>query len=451
MKSEYVLLCSPYRYNNVLSNEVNKQFIEKELINIMMPGVNIVTRNMIKTMLEENYGIVDYSSLKNEIDNLEKGNYYAIKLEKLSAFIDAISTPSVKDFYTALNELTNSSTIKGFDDCRIIDVLTKSYAARLITKPQFDEIFTKQTERIKNNYQTWEQYLASCVLGKLLQFVDASNTITSDYEYVTDIYSFCIAPTNVFSYGTFWLNHDLTNLTVLLEKILPAETKNIKSLQNLVNYNDKIPSLNAPSNELIAYFDETYTDTNLIDYDRFNYLNKLAEYVLWEPLVANNLEWMITEKNLKEQDALLLPSEFASYYSASEFWSNYNKYTELHEEHIFAMFKGVFNINVIFTEKAVYTFKKKLFGKPELIKINWDQVNFNTALDLELGTCEIRFDKQLIFDVYPAINDINLNDNVLNSLNSQERKAIEIEWQQKMNDFLKNISKRISEFKQNNI
>ncbi|WP_153048470.1 DUF1266 domain-containing protein, partial [Streptococcus suis] len=95
------------------------------------------------------------------------------------SFIDGIGTPDVKDFYLSLNSLTGSQLIKGFDDCRIIDVLTKSYAARLITKEEFEELFTKQTERIKNSYQTWEQYLASCVMGKLLQYVPSSETITS--------------------------------------------------------------------------------------------------------------------------------------------------------------------------------------------------------------------------------------------------------------------------------
>ena len=79
-------------------------------------------------------------------------------------------------------------------------MLTKSYASRLITKEQFEEFFTEQTVRIENSYQSWEQYLASCVLGKLLQFVPNSETITSVEDYTVDVYSFCIAPTNVFSY-----------------------------------------------------------------------------------------------------------------------------------------------------------------------------------------------------------------------------------------------------------
>nr|WP_241635383.1 DUF1266 domain-containing protein [Fusobacterium gastrosuis] len=446
MQSEYVLLCSPYRYNSVLANPVNKKFVEKELMSVIMPGVNITTRNMLQTMLETNYGITDYSSLKEEIDKLEDGRYHA--LEDVSSFIDGIGTPDVKDFYLSLNSLTGSQLIKGFDDCRIIDVLTKSYATRLITKEEFEELFTKQTERIKNSYQTWEQYLASCVMGKLLQYVPSSETITSVEEYVVDVYSFCIAPTNVFSYGTFWANHELANLTAFLENFLPEEiVKELKSVQNLVNYNDKIPGLNAPSNYLIAYFDEKYIDTKLIDTSRYEYLSNLADYVFWTPLVENNLEWLITEKNLKEQDTILLPAEFASYYSASEFWDCYKKYPELHNEHIFVMFKGVFSINVIFTEEAAYSFKKKLFGKAELARTPWNQVELNTSLDLEFKESRIHFDKKVISDVSPVISEICLNENTLSSLNSNERKALENEWQQKMNEFLKGIPQRIREFK----
>lgn len=448
MQSEYVLLCSPYRYNSILANPVNKKFVEKELMSVIMPGVNITTRNMLKTMLETNYDITNYVSLKKEIANLENGNYHALKLEEVSSFLNGIENPIVKEFYLSLNELTGSQIIQGFDDCRIIDILTKSYASRLITKEQFEEIFTKQTERIKNSYQTWEQYLASCVLGKLLQYVPDSETITGVEEYIEDIYSFCIAPTNVFSYGTFWVNHELANLTTLLENFLPEEiVKDLKSIQNLVNYNDKIPGLNAPSNNLIAYFDENYIDTNLIDTNCYKYLSELADYVFWTPLVENNLEWLITEKNLKEQDTILLPAEFASYYSASEFWDCYKKYPELHNEHIFAMFKGVFSINVIFTEEAAYSFKKKLFGKAELARTPWNQVELNTSLDLEFKESRIHFDKKVISDVSPVISEIGLNENTLSSLNSNERKALENEWQQKMNEFLKGIPQRIREFK----
>ncbi|MDY4010423.1 MAG: hypothetical protein SOY60_01955, partial [Fusobacterium gastrosuis] len=173
----------------------------------------------------------------------------------------------------------------------------------------------------------------------------------------------------------------------------------------------------------------------------------LADYVFWTPLVENNLEWLITEKNLKEQDTILLPAEFASYYSASEFWDCYKKYPELHNEHIFAMFKGVFSINVIFTEEAAYSFKKKLFGKAELARTPWNQVELNTSLDLEFKESRIHFDKKVISDVSPVISEIGLNENTLSSLNSNERKALENEWQQKMNEFLKGIPQRIREFK----
>ncbi|HEL2299546.1 TPA: DUF1266 domain-containing protein [Streptococcus suis] len=212
------------------------------------------------------------------------GRYHA--LEDVSSFIDGIANPDVKDFYLSLNSLTGSRTIQGFDDCRIIDVLTKSYAARLITKEEFEELFTKQTERIKNSYQTWEQYLASCVLGKLLQFVPSSETITSVEEYVVDVYSFCIAPTNVFSYGTFWANHELANLTALLENFLPEEiVKELKARQNRVDYKGEIPGLTVPSNDLLASLEGTSIDPTFIDYERYQYLSELADYVFGLPLL----------------------------------------------------------------------------------------------------------------------------------------------------------------------
>lgn len=448
MISEYVLLCSPYRYSSVFSGAVNKQCVEKELLSIVMAGVNITTRHMLKTMLETNYDITSCSSLKQEIANLENGHYHT--LDDVSLYIDEIDNPNARNCYLSLKELAGSRIIQGFDDCRIIDVLTKSFAARLITKEEFEEIFAVQTERIKNSYQTWEQYLASCVLGKLFQGVPDSKTITSVEEYIVDIYSFCIAPTNVFSYGTFWAGHELERLTALLEELLQEESvKEIKARQNLVHYNDKIPGLNAPSNALIASFDANYMDTNLIDADRYQYVSELAEYAFFAPLVSNNLEWMITEKSLKEQDTVLLPAEFESFYSAREFWDCYKKYPDLHKEYIFAMFKGIFSINVVLTQEAAYTFKKKLFGKSTLVRIPWEEVDLHATLDLEFNESKILFDKKVISEVTPVINEIGLNENTLSGLNSEERKAVEAEWTQKMNSFLSDIPKRIREFKIN--
>ncbi|HEL2245454.1 DUF1266 domain-containing protein [Streptococcus suis] len=446
MQSEYVLLCSPYRYSSVFANSVNRQFIEKELMSVVIPGVNIMTRGLLRTMLETNYGITDYSSLKEEIDKLEDGRYHA--LEDVSSFIDGIGTPDVKDFYLSLNSLTGSQLIKGFDDCRIIDVLTKSYAARLTTKEEFEELFTKQTERIKNSYQTWEHYLASCVLGKLLQFVPSSETITSVEEYVVDVYSFCIAPTNVFSYGTFWANHELANLTALLENFLPEEiVKELKARQDRVDYKGEIPGLTAPSNDLLASLEGTSIDPTFIDYERYQYLSELADYVFWTPLIENNLEWMVAEKNLQEQDTILLPKEYASLYSARVFWYHYPSYKELHEEHIFAMFEGTLSLNLIFTEEAVYTFKKKLFGKPVLVRIPWEQVELSSSLNLWMEESKIHFGKKTISNVSPVLSEIGLNSKAIDDLDSQERKALENEWQQKMNQFLEGIPQRIREFK----
>lgn len=444
MQSEYVLLCSPYRYSSVFTYPVNKTLIERELLGVVMSGTNILARNMLCTMLEKNYGITDYLSLKEQIEALEKGTYHAIK--DVDYFIHEMFEPATKELLLSLQALTHSRNLQGFDDCRIIDVLTKAFAANLITQKEFDELFSKQTERIKNSYHSWEQYLASCVLGKLLQFIPSSKTIVSVEEYVLDIYAFCIAPSNVFSYGTFWPNHKLEHLTAWLEKLLPKEkVLSLKSSQNPTK--DKIPGFNTPSNDLLYHFEENGLDANLIDEKRYAYLCELAKDVLWQPLVNHHLEWLITEKNLKEQDVLLLPTEFASLYSAREFWSYYAKYTELHQENIFAMFEATFGLNVLFTEEAAYTFKKKLFGKPTLVRIPWNEVSFSYSLDLDLES-KICFDKKPIIDVFPAISDIGLNEKILSSLSDQERTNLENEWKQKMQAFLEGIPQRIRAFKE---
>ncbi|HEL1799769.1 TPA: hypothetical protein TXU90_002274, partial [Streptococcus suis] len=57
------------------------------------------------------------------------------------------------------------------------------------------------------------------------------------------------------------------------------------------------------------------------------------------------------------------------------------------------------------------------------------------------------FGKKTISNVSPVLSEIGLNSKAIDDLDSQERKALENEWQQKMNQFLEGIPQRIREFK----
>lgn len=227
MVSEYVLLCAPYRFENRFVGQMSKELIETELLSVVLPNVNILTRQLVKRGLKKNFGIVNKETLETEIKALERGDYQAI-----DSVEEALQTWGIdEDVKTPLKELvtlTKDKGIQGFDDCRIIDTLTKAYAGKIITKEEFDALFEEHTNRIKNTYDSWEQYLASCVVGKLFQFARKSSTVVTQEEFVLATYGYCIAPVNAFSYASFWTNHNLENLGETLAKLIGFDFKQDK-------------------------------------------------------------------------------------------------------------------------------------------------------------------------------------------------------------------------------
>lgn len=439
MQSPYLLLASPYRFSSAFFQEVDKPLIDKELLSVVLPGTNAATRPLIKMGLEANYGITDQASLLQELGHLERGDYRTIT--NLEDFMRHQVTSDMASTYQELLDLAGGAGLSGFDDCRIIDTLSKAYAARLIDQASFNQIFTQQTQRIAGAYTSWEQYLASCVLGKLLQLLPASWSVTSHEEYLFAIYAFSVAPTPVFDFGDFWKNNDLTNLTKILETILGQDlVSEVKSQQKL-SIGTGLPGIDRPSDDLAAVLEDFYLDPKDIDLKRFRRISQLAEAVLWQPLVDQNLDWLISEKNGKEQDVLLLPQEFASYESAKWFWQNYPKYQDLHDEKIFAMLDGTFSLNAILTEKGIYQFKKKFFGKPSRLFTPWSDVEWNVNVDSNMGTCVISLGKKKVFDVFVSFDDLDFT--------VAQRQAFDEKWTQQMTNYLKSIPQRLQSNQEN--
>lgn len=447
MKSPYLLLASPYRFSSAFFQEVDKPLIDKELLSVVLSGTNAATRPLIKMGLQANYGITDQASLLQELERLERGDYRTIT--DLEDFMSNQVASAMAPTYQALLDLAGAAGLGGFDDCRIIDTLTKAYAARLIDQTSFDQIFAQHTQRIAASYTSWEQYLASCVLGKLLQLLPASWSITSQEEYLFAIYAFSVAPTPVFAFGDFWENSDLTNLTRILETILGQElVSEVKSQQEL-DARTGIPGLDRPSDDLAAVLEDFHLDPQAMDLQRFRRISQLAETVLWQPLVDQNLDWLISEKNGKEQAVLLLPQEFASYESAKWFWQNYPKYQDLHDEQIFAMLDGTFSLNAILTEKGIYQFKKKLFGKPSRIFTPWSEVVWKVNVDSDMGTCEISLGKKKVFDVFVSFDDLGLTAAQVAGLTTAQRRAFDDKWTQEMASYLETIPQRLQANREN--
>ena len=428
MNSQYVLFCAPYRFDSSFNNYMSKEKVEKELFSAVLPGVNMLTRKFVLHGIKMNFGIEDKNSLLAEVSSLQNGDYHAY--EDLEDFTDQLDEEQ-RSLADKLIAMTKGRLIQGFDDCRIIDVITKAYAGKLINDNDFNEIFFAQAKRIENDYDSWEQYLASCVLGKIVQMCDEAPTIVTKEEYIHDIYSYCVIPTNVFEFSTFW-NNDLSNLAEILAEILQIE-------------NDTTTLDNVPSNELIQSF-EQYYNNNILDKEKYSYLYEMASYVLWMPIVENNLVWMITPQKENEQ-SLLLPAEFLTLESAHDFWFKHSELGEIADHNVFAIFEGFVGIKAIFAEDGIYTFKKKLFGKKIVEHIRYQDAEFSCTLGFMSGI-KLSLNSKSIFEVMdPNFEMLGMPNKSIGKMENAELKSFANNWTPKLEKVFNDIPKRIEEFK----
>ena len=157
-----------------------KKRLKKNFLSAILPGVNMLTRKFVLHGIKANFGIEDKNTLLAEVLSLQNGDYHAY--EDLDVFMNLLDDEQ-KVLANKLVEMTKGRLIQGFDDCRIIDVITKAYAAKLINDNEFNEIFFAQAKRIEKDYDSWEQYLASCVLGKIVQMCDEAHIDSGDITF----------------------------------------------------------------------------------------------------------------------------------------------------------------------------------------------------------------------------------------------------------------------------
>ncbi|MFA9414809.1 hypothetical protein [Streptococcus sp. E17BB] len=62
--------------------ELDKEIVDKELLPIVLPNVNILTRFLVKHGLKKNFGIVNKHTLVNEIRALKQGDYRRLRMKR---------------------------------------------------------------------------------------------------------------------------------------------------------------------------------------------------------------------------------------------------------------------------------------------------------------------------------------------------------------------------------
>ncbi len=433
MLSPYTLFCSPYRFEQKHNHPMSRDTVERELLSVVMPGVNFVTASLIRMGLKNNFGIVDKGSLIAVVESLQGGEYQSV--DDLPGFIDRLEDEQQKQLIGALHTLTKGRGLQGFDDCRIIDVLTKSYAANLIGEAEFTALFEQQSARIRSDYYDWQQYLASCVLGKLFQICDRSLTVATEEEYITAIYSYCTAPTNIFSFAPFWQS-GFDELRALLSELLSTPIPEYEPSDGT-----------APSAALIEWMRQNYLDPDCIDRVKYPYLSELASYAFWQPIVKNDLDWILLPSGKDEGD-LLMPKELMNLRSASEFWRLYDKFRDPIDSEIFVMLDGVLGMKALFAENAVYTFHKKLFSKTEPVPTPWQNAKLTCRIDLPYYTRILLNDKVIFENLDPSFERIGLSKQQIKTMSDRELEQTAADWSAKMNRILQEIPQRLAEFRE---
>lgn len=443
MLSDKVLLCAPYRFQSDFLYK-NDRVIKNELFSVLLSGLNMQTRALLKYGLENNYDIVDKNTLEHIVSELEEGNYRIV--EDVEQAIASLTDQALKSLLMELYALTDGKGIQGFDDCRIIDTLTKAYAAKFLPDTEFNQLFERHTNRIIKDYSSWEQYLASCVLGKLCQHDILSLTVTTKEEFIEDIYNYCLIPVNVFSFATFWNNFDLQKLGCLLSQILESnydeDKENIKNIRNERSGFAHVDNLSA---DFISKWENDLMLLEDIDLNRYDYLTNLVKFVFWNPLVENELDWMFTSQK-GEQTAVLMPKEYAGLASASQFWIDYNKFSDLQNSNIMVMLCKI-GIAALFTEKEIYHFEKKLLFKKIVVATPWEQAVIKVDFDFDFGVT-LKLNGKKILDMLdvPDYTLIGLTKADIKAMTDKKRQQLEKEWAEKLQKVLYNIPNKIKEF-----
>ena len=214
MLTDLNLLASPYCADHVLLSKPFQEAIG-ELRSTEGPGWARLNRPAAVTALRNAFAVVDGPSAIAQCDELA-----AAAGSWADPMIAAQQVP-------AAAVLAGSAASRGFDDCRIINLLTRARTAGYIDDDALAALLERHARRIVTHYSGWGQYLASVIVGKVafqaMYATAASPNIVDPQKILEAVHIMALsAPITLFRTG-LWTPEDLGALIGAVETLLPAQ------------------------------------------------------------------------------------------------------------------------------------------------------------------------------------------------------------------------------------
>ncbi|HJD93169.1 DUF1266 domain-containing protein [Bacteroides coprosuis] len=279
MLNKYTSLCSVYRYTSHFEQVVDAKTIQKEFYDTVSLK-DKAEEALIRKNLENIYDITDEESAiatiedymsnsiwlhpmfsilvdvwrdqldvleqdTTQIDDLMLTDEYLI--EKVKSYttdfdendkefivnsvkdqlMDLLSCPESKKLFIQffnkneiLIQLAGNYPVWGFELARLVEVMTKANDLGYLTDEQLTTYLNKVGECVESKFSSWEQFLASCALGKLYtsQNRDVKSVfVHSQEEYIKNVYGLITSPNRILLDSGLWGNSSFANIKQALE------------------------------------------------------------------------------------------------------------------------------------------------------------------------------------------------------------------------------------------
>lgn len=454
------MLCSMYRYEPLSATWSDKK-VEAEFMD-MLSAKNFITRAIVKRDVLKKYNIVDKDSCLSAVRKLfsqsamgepeilmlyQIWNRYDETLDRktiLKALEEEFDFQNILSFYyenvselvplhvapteyvaqikASILELFDTNQIDfyieffktynwllriveqnlfiGYDVARSVQIITQANTAGFITDSECDGYLNEIGAHVEKRFFSWEQYLGSCLLGKIFDTFGGaikSTTVLKESSFINATYGIANAQNALLLQSKLWMNSDLKGFSNVLDRHF----------------------------HFGVHEDESYLDNFELKEDEKDAI-ALFKKVVFEPAID-----------------LGVGCYFASYYEKGNF---YHPMMAVGKRFLFwdvidrrnqkftidtAIDEVPFLMTnqATFTNKAVYIFERKILIKRDLIPFKWEDVKFTFKVghSCEFINVYINGHKAGYLPLYPArvgilkdIDRIGMKDTRLNELFEKE-------------------------------
>ena len=311
---------------SAIKKALDEEFDFKDIVEFYYTGISEIIPQVV--------GADEYiKSIKNNLMILYKDGH-------LDLYINFFQK------YNWLLRIVGRSFLIGFDIARAVEVLKKSYEASFISEADCMDWLNRIGNASESRFISWEQYLASCLAGKIFNLFDGTErslSILKETEFINAVFGLTLAPNKLLLSSDLWLDSDLFGFAKELDKHFNFGVHKHKETENCEYCDSEMPAINLAKRVVF---------TPAITLGLGAYFSALEEKGnFYHPLMAVGrrfLFWDVIDRRNEKYHIDIAPDEIP-----------------------FLMTN-----QATFTNKAVYIFERKVLIKRDLIPFKWEDVKF---------------------------------------------------------------------------